>query len=55
MNDENVGERKNNTTFIMCNIGEEGSLEAWYLDSGFSNHMSGNGSLFSFIDKNYKS
>ena len=40
--------------FIMCNVGEEGSPEVWYLDSGCSNHMSGNKTLFSFIDKSFK-
>ena len=45
----------NPTTFIMCNIGEEGSPKIWYLDSSCSNHMSGNESLFAFIDKTFKS
>ena len=54
MADVNVGELNNPTTFIMCNIGEEGSPKVWYLDSSCSNHMSGNESLFSFIDKNFK-
>ena len=39
----------------MCNIGDEGNPEVWYLESGCSNHMSGNESMFSFINKNYKS
>ena len=47
--------QNNPTTFIMCNISEEGSLEVWYLDNDCNNHMSGNKSLFSFIDKNFKS
>lgn len=39
----------------MCNIDEQGSDEVWFLDSGCSNHMSGNESLFNFIDMNVKS
>ena len=50
-----MGNANNPTAFIMCNIGQEGSLEVWYLDSGCSNHMSVNESLFSFIDKTFKS
>ena len=45
----------NPIAFIMCNIGEEGRLEVWYLDNSCSNHMSGNECLFSFIDKTFKS
>ena len=50
-----MGNAINPTTFIMCNTGEEGSPEVWYLDSGCSNHMSGNASLFSSIDNTFKS
>ena len=39
----------------MCNVGEEGSLEVSYLDSGCNNHMSAKEILFSFIDKSFKS
>ena len=53
--DVNMGNANNPTAFIMCNIGEEGSPKVWYLDNGCSNHMSRNESLFSFIDKNFKS
>ena len=38
----------------MCNIAKEGNPEVWYLDSGCSNHIIGNESLFSFINKNFK-
>ena len=49
--DVNMGSGNNATNFIMCNVGEEGRPEVWYLNSGCSNHMSGNETLFSFIDK----
>ena len=45
----------NPIAFIMCKIGEEGSPEVWYLDSGCSDHVSHNETLFSFIDKSFKS
>ena len=50
-----MGNAKNPTAFIMCNIGEEGSPKVWYLVGGCSNHMSANEILFSFIDKTFKS
>ena len=51
----NVADVNHDATFIMCNVGEEGSPEVWYLDSRCSNYMSGNETIFSFIDKSFKS
>ena len=48
MADVNMESGNNATTFIMCNVGEEGSPKVC------SNHMSGNETLFSFIDKSFK-
>ena len=55
MADVNIGNTNNLIVFIMCNIGEEGRHEVWYLDSGCSNHMSSNENLFSFFDKTFNS
>ena len=50
-----MGNANNPIAFIMCNIGEEGSPKVLYMDNGCSNHMSNNESLFSFMDKTFKS
>ena len=55
MVDVNMRSGNNVTVFIICNVGEEGSREVWYLDSGCSNHISGSENFFSFIDKSFKS
>ena len=46
MADVNMGSGNNATAFIMYNIGKEESSKVWYLDSGYSNHMSGSEIFF---------
>ena len=41
--------------FLACNMAEEKNEDIWFLDSGCSNHMIGNISMFSMIDENVKS
>ena len=36
-------------------MAEEKSEDIWFLDSGCSNHMTGNISMFSMLDENVKS
>ena len=36
-------------------MAEEKSEDLWFLDSGCSNHMTGNISMFSILDENVKS
>lgn len=40
---------------LACNMAETNSEDIWFLDSGCSNHMTGNKALFSALDKNMKS
>src|SRR3984885_7718984 len=40
---------------LACNMAETKSDDIWFLDSGCSNHMTGNIALFSALDKNMKS
>ena len=40
---------------LACNIAEEKSEDLWFLDSGCSNHMTGNIAKFSMLDESVKS
>ena len=41
--------------FLACNMAKEKNEDIWFLDSGCSNHMTGNISVFSMNDENVKS
>ncbi|KAF2308357.1 hypothetical protein GH714_000231 [Hevea brasiliensis] len=43
------------TLLLTCNAGEEKDQEAWFLDSGASNHMTGKKNLFVTLDESVKS
>ncbi len=40
--------------FLACNVAQEKQSDIWYLDSGCSNHMSGNIEMFSDLDESVK-
>jgi len=41
--------------FLACNMAEEKSEDLWFLDSGCSNHMTGNLAMFSMLDESVQS
>jgi hypothetical protein len=41
--------------FLTCNVTQESENDIWFLDSGCSNHMTGNKDLFSSIDTSIQS
>ena len=41
--------------FLVCNMAEEKNEDLWFLDSGCSNHMTGNLVMFSMLDESVKS
>ena len=49
---ENISQ---DNVLLACNMVETNSEDIWFLDSGCSNHMTGNLALFSALDKNVKS
>ena len=48
-------EASSNNLFLSYDKDENGTKDIWYLDSGCSNHMSGNKKLFSTMDGIFKS
>eukprot|EP00253_Pinus_taeda_P006913 PITA_06913 len=49
---ENISQ---DNVLLACNMAETNSEDIWFLDSGCSNHMTGNIALFSTLDQNVKS
>lgn len=43
------------TMFLACNVAQANEKDVWFLDSGCSNHMTGNLEMFSSLDNNIKS
>ena len=41
--------------FITCHVAQESSSDIWFLDSGCSNHMTGNRDIFESLDTSVKS
>jgi len=48
---EHVVEMPNIVSQVECNVAQESPCDIWYLDSGYSNHMTGNIELFFSFDK----
>ncbi|GMP34053.1 hypothetical protein CsSME_00007094 [Camellia sinensis var. sinensis] len=52
----NFAEKKEEVSLLMaCNITEDTHKRMWYLDTGSSNHMCGNKSIFSELDESFHS
>lgn len=49
-----VEENEESTLLLTCNGEEERNTKFWYLDSGASNHMTGNKDLFCSLDESVK-
>ncbi|XP_077252010.1 uncharacterized protein LOC143891278 [Tasmannia lanceolata] len=52
---ENDESKEDDTLFHACNVQEVALDEMWYLDSGCSNHMSGNKGVFVKLDESLQS
>lgn len=51
----NFAEEDEISLLMACNVAEETRQSMWYLDTGSSNHMCGNKSIFSELDESYRS
>jgi hypothetical protein len=51
----NFSESSSETLFITCHVAQENASNIWFLDSGCSNHMTGNKELFEDLDTSVKS
>ena len=49
---ENISQ---DNVLLACNMAETNSEDIWFLDSGCSNHMTGNLALFYALDQSVKS
>ena len=47
--------QKHDSLFLACNVAQEKQGDVWFLDSGCTNHMTGNIEMFSNIDESVKS
>jgi hypothetical protein len=50
----NFSESSYETLFITCDVAQENASNIWFLDSGCSNHMTGNKGLFEDLDTSVK-
>ncbi|XP_020412972.1 uncharacterized protein LOC109947423 [Prunus persica] len=51
----NFTEKEEATLLLVCQAVENTHQDVWYIDTGCSNHMSGNKSSFSYLDESFRS
>ena len=47
--------QNHDNVLLTCNVAQEKQEDVWFLDSGCSNHMTGNIAMFSNLDESVKS
>eukprot|EP00253_Pinus_taeda_P034395 PITA_34395 len=55
VNFANEKNKNSKNVLLTCNIAQDKQEDVWFLDSGCSNHMTGNIAMFSNLDENVKS